>query len=167
MQSLKKLVTIAAPVVALTIFAAPARAQAAFAASHPTAAPARVRIDDAQQLATEGKFRAAEKAFRSLAREQRESGAYPAAALRGLANALYAQGETRRAAGALDELSTAAAEFGDPETQIVAMLDASLLYQQVGDKAEVASRIPRITTLLKSPVIGAATRDLVTARLEK
>jgi hypothetical protein len=68
-------------------------------------------------------------------------------------------------ARALDELALAAAEFGDPETQLRALFQATLFYEYLGDEPRVAERLPRIRELLTSPGISDETRRDIASRI--
>jgi len=122
-------------------------------------------LEDVQRLTDAGQFEAAGQAYKAIITQQFEAGVSPAAALRGLATVEFLQDNKFRAAAALDELASRAAEFGDPATQIGALLDAALLYQEMGRRSEVAQRAVRIRRLLQSPALPSAVRDDVRSRL--
>jgi hypothetical protein len=124
-----------------------------------------VVLDDAHRLVEQGQFAAAERTFRAVAVELRAVGKSPVAALRGLANVAYFRGNNRGAALALDELAAAASEYGDPEAQVNAVLDAALLYQELRDRPAVAARVVSLRRLLQSPALSASTRESINSRL--
>lgn len=122
-------------------------------------------IEEANRLIAAGQFEAAKRVLKCAVSDHILRGTYPASALRRLAHTEFLLGNNLRAAAALDELAGWAAEFGDPESQIRALLDAALLYQDVGRRAEVASRATRIRRLLQSPALAADVADEIRQRL--
>jgi hypothetical protein len=119
------------------------------------------------RLMTEGRFRDARRAYRTIVSQQRADGEYPMDALQGLARAAFALNDNRGTAAALDELAAAADKFGDPETRLRSLFDAALVYQGLGDRDQVADHLPEIRMLLKSPVIAEATRQDIGGRIPK
>jgi len=164
---------IGASIAAAALIAAPAGTAAAQpgsvsrAHSFPEAPPPRTaeRLEDAQRLMMEGRFRDARYVYRALANEQLAASEYPSEALRGLANVEFALNDTRATAEALDELADAASRFGDPETRVRSLFQAALLYQGLKYHDRVSDHIGEIRTLLKSPAIADSTRNDITARI--
>lgn len=161
-MSISRKLLIVAPALALALAASSAHALTApLARNDPPAGG----LHDADRLAAAGQFKAAEKAFRAVLNEQRAAGMYPVVALRGLATVAYLRGDIRGAARRLDELAATAAEFGDLETRVNALLDAALLYQELHDRPAVSHRVTSIGRLVQSPALSAQTRDAVTSRI--
>ena len=155
---------------AVTLIAALAAASSATAqtrafASTPVAATR--AVDDASKLFEEGRLKDAKKAYERAASDARAQGEYAKDAFAGLANVQFALEDIKGAARAFDELGERAATFGDPETEITAFFNAALLYSEAGDKRSAALRVPKLKTLLQSPVISEATRRMVVARIAK
>jgi len=150
------------PALMLAVAAAPAHAgvRLPFDGGRPG-----VVLDEAQRLVETGQFRAAERAFRAIAERMKAEGKSPTVALRGAATTAYLRGDDKAAAQALDDLAASAAEFGDPETQVNALLDAALLYQGQHDQRAVTQRVACIRRLLESPVLSEATRQGIASRI--
>jgi hypothetical protein len=135
---------------------------------NPTVAlRATVTLRDAQRLVEEGRYHDAARAFRDLIADQAAVGEYARDAMRGLAQAEFALGNTRATALALDDLAAAAKTFGDPETQLTSLFNAALLYQEAGDGEQVSSHLPQIRSLLQSPAIPEAVRADIGARVPR
>lgn len=115
-------------------------------------------LEEAQRLTEAGQLREAEKAYRSIVARQRIAGQYPAEALRGAATVAFMRGDLRGAARTLDELATTAAEFGDCNSQLDALLDAAYLYTDLRDRPAVSHRMARIQTLLDTADIRSELR---------
>ena len=86
----------------------------------------------ADSLFSAGQLEAARRTFKEIARAQTEIGANPAGALRRLANVELALDNTYAAATTLEDVAIAADRFDDPETQLGALVDAMLLYIDLG-----------------------------------
>ena len=122
-------------------------------------------LEAARQLSDIGQLEAARRTYQGAVNAHVARGTYPASALRGLAHTEFLLGHNLRAAAALDDLAGWASEFGDPESQIRALLDAALLYQDLGCRAEVAARTVRIHRLLQSPALPASVANEVRQRI--
>jgi hypothetical protein len=118
-------------------------------------------------LEAAGRIHAARWQFRKLIGEQRAAGQYPREALWHLANSYYFRDEELRAAFTLDELAEAAAEFGDPRTELRASFQAGIIYQRYNQPTHVAAKLERVRALLHSPVIDDATKQQVKEQLVK
>lgn len=68
----------------------------------------------------------------------------------------------QRAAELLDELAETA---GDPVTQVQALLEAAVLYQQMRSPLESQGRVDRLIPLLDSPYLPAEKRAALRARM--
>jgi hypothetical protein len=166
---------IAASISAAALMPAQARAQSNNSAAAVRNAAVRVSpaptvsaaLEDAMRLMTEGRFKDARRAYRTIVSQQRADGEYPIDALQGLARAAFALNDNRGTAAALDELAAAADKFGDPETRLRSLFDAALVYQGLGDRDQVVDHLPEIRMLLKSPVIAEATRSDIGGRIPK
>jgi hypothetical protein len=157
--------TAAATLFAALVSATPAMGQAAFTATRTVPV---VRIgDDASQLFEGGRLGEARAAYERTTRDARARQEYAKDAFTGLANVQFALDDLKGAARTLDELGVRAGEFGDPETEITAFLKSALLFAQAGDGRSAALRVPRLKTLLQSPVISDETRRFVANRIGK
>ena len=116
------------------------------------------RIDEAWGLTLQGRMTDARRILRDVVTEQERAGAYPAIALRTLANVEYGLGRPVIAAGILVELADAAVTASDPATELQALVDATILFGQEGRTAPARALRPRIKKLLNSPAIPEATR---------
>ncbi|HVZ48831.1 MAG TPA: hypothetical protein VG916_08615 [Gemmatimonadaceae bacterium] len=184
MSVAQKLVRAALASAAATTFvaAAPVHAQShAYAASTASTAavappaattpatrahPVSPAVDDARRLYEEGRWREARQAFDRAVDAAKAEGEYGRDALEGLAIVRYMLDDVRGAARSFDELGERAAAYGDPDTELTAFFKSALLYQEAGDRVSAAARVPRIKTLLKSPVISDATRRMVQDRID-
>lgn len=116
------------------------------------------RIDEASGLTLQGQMSEARRILREVITEQEQADAYPAVALRMLANVEFGLDRPIVAARILIDLADAAAEAGDPPTELQALVDASILFGQSGQTSMRRSLRPRISKLLNSPAIPEATR---------
>lgn len=116
------------------------------------------RIDEAWGLTLQGRMTDARRILRDVVTEQERAGAYPAIALRTLANVEYGLGRPVIAAGILVQLADAAVTASDPATELQALVDALILFGQEGRTASARALRPRIKKLLNSPAIPEATR---------
>jgi len=123
--------------------------------------------DDAGRLFEEGRLKEARAAYARAARDARTQQDYAKEAFTGLANVQFALDDLKGAAATLDELGVRAAAFGDPETEITAFFKSGLLYRQAGDAKRAALQVPRLRSLLQSPVISEETRRMVAGRIAK
>jgi len=171
----------ATAVLAITVVATPAAAHVGRAAVEgvgPTAAAGaatakveRPRADEADELAEAkrlaegGQIKAAIKVYKSVLGHQRDAGAYPKEALTELAYIAYGRGDEMGAAAYFDELTAAARTFGDPETQLTALVGAAMLYREAKQMVRVSDRVQQIRPLLKSPAISEKTRTQVSEML--
>jgi hypothetical protein len=112
-----------------------------------------------------GRVREAMRSFHSVAVEQRAAGDYPAEALRRLASLQFGLEQELEAAHTLDELASAAQEFGDPATQLQSLFDAAIIYQKLKMNDRVPERVRQINQLLKSPAIDQQLRSEIASRL--
>ena len=122
-------------------------------------------LAQAKRLAESGEIKAAIKRYKSVLDQQREVGDYPKAALTELAYIAYGRGDVLAAAGIFDELTAAARTFGDPETQLTALVSSAMLYREAKQMVKVSDRVQAIRPLLKSPAISEKTRTDVAAML--
>ncbi len=127
----------------------------------PDADHVRAVLARGDSLEAAGHIRAARWQFRKIIGEQRAAGQYPREALWHLANSYYYHDEELRAASTLDELAQAAAEFGDPHTELRASFQAGIIYQRYNQPMQVAAKVARVRALLHSPVIDDATKQQV------
>jgi len=123
------------------------------------------RIEDATRMVVEGRLLDAKDTLEAVIREQRRARAYPKVALRHLANVRLALDRPLAAASTLTDLAREARRVGDSETELLATVDAAVLYLQLGRRTRARELMPRIETLLRSPAVPAATRRLVTEQL--
>jgi hypothetical protein len=163
------IMTAAAVITTLAAASSPVLAQARAFKSTPAPAITRVTnpIDDARRLFEEGRWKEARSAYERATRDARVQGEYGREAFEGFANLQYAFDDVKGAARTFDELGERASAFGDPETELVAFFKSALLFQEAGDRVSAGTRVPRIKTLLKSPVISEATRKMVEERIAK
>ena len=158
--------TAAATLIAILAVASPALGQERAFRSTPAAATVSAS-DDAGRLFEEGKLKDARAAYLRATNEARANQEYAKAAFAGLANVQFVLGDIKGAARAFDELGERAAAFGDPETEINALFNSAVLFAEAGDAKSAAARVPRLKTLLQSPVISENTRRLVAERIAK
>jgi tetratricopeptide (TPR) repeat protein len=117
------------------------------------------RMREGVALAESGQYAAAHRLLKRVLREQRTAGIYPAQALRQLANVEFALDRPVDAAGRLVELAHAAKAAGDPQAELDALVDASILYGQLGMRDARRALVPEIQRLLDSPVIPLEKRQ--------
>jgi hypothetical protein len=137
--------------------------------------PVRVsaRLAVADSLVYSGKLHEAQVRYRELVEELRASGQYPRDALWHLATSyLYtnpsgevAAPDAGEVAGIMDELSAAAAKFGDPTTELNATFEAAALYQGMHMSVRAAQRLDRVKELLQSPAISDGAKRQVEGRI--
>lgn len=113
-----------------------------------------------------GDLPAAERAYAALADAQNRAGENPVDALRQLANVQFARNEYRAEVATLDEMAMAAGRFGDPETRVRSLLEATMLYKRLGDRVAAESHVAQITVLLRSAGISPDTRRIIKARIQ-
>lgn len=111
------------------------------------------RLREAVTLAESGRLADAQRLLKRVVREQKAVGIYPADALRRLANVEYALDRPMAAAQRLEELAWLASNVGDPQTELDALVDASILYSQHGLRERQRALAPSIQRLLESPMI--------------
>ncbi len=123
------------------------------------------RTVEADRLILAGQLQEATRILREVIRAQREAQSYPRAAMQRLAHAQYALDDVPQAARTLLTLADEARAVSDPVTEFDALVDASVLYQALGDPTYQAAIGTRIKQLLNSPAIPAETRERVTRTL--
>ncbi|MDH5234939.1 MAG: hypothetical protein OEW77_08245 [Gemmatimonadota bacterium] len=133
--------------------------------SEAEAAEIDARIEDAALLAQEGKLEEARKALKSVIADQQKVDAYANRSLRELAGVLLALDRPLEAAATLKQLAWQAAQADDPETELMASVDAAVTYAQFGKHARAGALIPRIRQLLDSPRIPEETRRMVASQI--
>lgn len=112
----------------------------------------------ADSLFAHGQLEIARRLLKEVVRSQEKVGVNPAATLRRLANIELAMDNTYAAATTLEDAAIAAERFDDPTTRLVALVDAMLLYVDLGRRDRQAELVKLIVPLLKSPAIPEATR---------
>ena len=117
-----------------------------------------VRIGEADFLAQTGRMADAERTLKDVVRIQRRAGAYPARALRQLANVQFGQDRAVDAANTLVELADAAKAASDPVVEFTALVDATVVYGQIAFRGRQRQIVPRIRQLLNSPAIPVEMR---------
>lgn len=122
------------------------------------AARVAARVAAADALSLEGRLAEAKRLLQLALIEQKRGGAYPAVTLRMLANVEFALDRPVAAAAVLRQLAFEAARVADPETELRALVDALVIYGQVGRRASQRELIGRIQFLLASPGISDSTR---------
>jgi len=122
-------------------------------------------VGEARRLAEEGRPKEALKAYTTIVENARITNDYPRESLEAIGHLKYGMDDLRGAAQAFEELGGQAEIFGDPETELTSRYRAALLYQETRDRRGVALQVARIKFLLKSPVVSAATRDAIAARI--
>jgi len=122
------------------------------------------RMDAAEALLTEGRWRDARRAYRQIADRQAEAGEFPGHALWQVAEIENAHGSVLRAARQLDRIARHAEQIGQPTMQVRALAEAVDLYRQVGRNDLALQRYTRVEALLTSPDVGDSARQMVTAR---
>jgi len=142
-----------------------AHAGVATAAPAPDSAHIAAALAAANEQLVHGRVREAMRAFHSVAAEQRAAGDYPLEALRRLASLQFGVEKELDAAHTLDELASAAQEFGDPATRLQALFDAAIIYQKLRVNDRMPERVRQISQLLKSPAIDAQLRAEISSRL--
>jgi hypothetical protein len=131
----------------------------------PDAARVSAMLAKGDSLEAAGSVNAARRQYQSLIDQQRAAGQYPLQALWHLANSYYFREDELRAAAALDDLAEAAAQFGDPATELRASFEAAIMYQRHRQPARVVEKVVRVRALLHSPVIDEATKKEIEKRL--
>lgn len=116
------------------------------------------RIERADAFITQGRLTEARSILRIVIEDQERGAAYPAKALRRLANVEFALDRPVVAAGVLVDLANAAAAVADPQTELQALVDAMIVFDQNGRRSQVRELRPRIRRLLDSPAISEETR---------
>lgn len=123
------------------------------------------RIEDAMREAQEGHPDLAKKTLLAVVGDQQRAGAYPRRALRHLANVHLMLDDPMGSASTLKTLAREAAKVDDDETEVVALVDASVLYVQVRQPARARDLMPRIRRLLASPRVTDETRRTIAGQL--
>lgn len=116
------------------------------------------RLREGVSLAEAGRLADARRLLKRVVRQQKAAGLYPADALRRLANVEYALDRPMAAAQRLEELAWIANNVGDPQTELDALVDASILYAQHGLRERQRALVPSIQRLLESPMIPVEKR---------
>ncbi len=119
----------------------------------------------ADALFESGRIKEARTLYRTLANEQSAEEQYAGAVLWRLAETYFAGDDARGAARALDAVAEAAGRFGDPALELKATFEAALVYQELKDRSAVALRLPRIKTLLQSPVVPQEQKQEIKGRM--
>ena len=144
-----------------------ATSQAATSASAYDAAAVRARIARADELSLSGHISAARREYSTVAELQRSHNVLPAEAMWKLAELHHSEGSTRRTAAVLHELAMDAEQFGDPQLQAKALLEATVLYNKarMNDKAIECAK--RLDLLMASPHVSNELRSEVQNRLRR
>jgi len=124
------------------------------------------RIEEADAFITQGRMTEARSILRGVIEDQGRGDAYPAKAMRRLANVEFALDRPVVAASVLVDLADIAAEVADPQTELQALVDAMVLYDQNGRRAQVRELRPRVRRLLDSPAISEETRRSLARTLD-
>lgn len=124
------------------------------------------RIAEADRAIVEGRFAEARVTLRAVIDAQVRGDAYPAPALRRLANVEFALDRPAMAAAVLEELATAANRVGDPQTELTALVDAMIIHAQEGRKQRALALRPRALQLLDSPAIPVDARRSLARHLD-
>lgn len=117
------------------------------------------RVAAADAMMLEGRLAEAKRAYQVAIDEQRRGGVYTAVTLRKLANVEYALDRPVAAAATLRQLAVEASRVADPETELRALVDAAVLYGQIGIRTPQRELLERIRFLLTSPGISDSTRQ--------
>jgi tetratricopeptide (TPR) repeat protein len=117
-------------------------------------------------LRSELRFADAAREYRRAAEIARREGHLPSGTTWMLANAYYNEGNLIDAAEALDQLAGEAAQVGDLVVQALAIFNAAWLNGKAGRKAETATRVARLESLLRSPYMPVAIRDHLSSWLK-
>lgn len=134
-------------------------------AGDPTAPTARALLDDAHALALSGRFHEARDLYARAARVQRADGTLPEEALWSLAQMYHGEGRIRRAAVTLKNLAWEAALAGKHVIQTRALLEATLLYGQLGDDQQVERGITKLGELRDYSMVPAELKEAIARRL--
>jgi hypothetical protein len=126
---------------------------------------ASAHLDSARRALAAGEFDVARRAFVIAAALERDAGRLPIEAAFGLAHVLYSQSYNREAAFTLDRLAQDAAKAGDAETEAKALMDATWLHVDAGQRASARACGERLRALLKEGRLSAETRKAVRARV--
>ncbi len=123
------------------------------------------RLARADSLVFAGNIRAARPLYRALIRSETDAGHYAQEALWHLAMAYHLADDPAGTVRTLDQLAFAAAQFGDPETELMASYEAARFYAAMRQPFVARDRLARVRCLMQSPVIPAAMKADYTARL--
>lgn len=142
-----------------TALAAPAAAQSAMAAE--TGNP---MLEQMRAAATAGDLAVARRLATRIVRDD-FCDAADVEALWLMAQIDNADGNVRRAAGALDLAAQKAAVYGDPGAQVQSLMEAATLYASARRFDLAAERVAQIRPLMASPHLSAELRAEAAARL--
>ena len=122
-------------------------------------------LEFAEMMFKSGQPVTARQYLREVVQRQKDGNAYPGAALRRLANVEYALGNQLAAVNALEELMASAARYGDVDARVGALVDATLLYDELGRSDRHAELVRQLQPLLSSPEVPVATNRQVAMML--
>ena len=131
----------------------------------PAVASARIARAD-ELYFVRSKAAAAVREYRAVAKMQREHDVLPTEAVWKLAEASHAsQRFPERTAAIFRELARDAERLGDPAVQAKALLEATVLYNSAGMKAEAHACAARLEQLMASPHVSNDLRSAVQTRI--
>jgi tetratricopeptide (TPR) repeat protein len=122
------------------------------------------RLERANQLYARGRITQARKEYLSVAKRLDAEHRFAKLALWRAAELYFVEGDSLRAARTLDQVAEKAAAFGDPITQAQALLEAGILYEQLGLDGRAADRRQRLDAVLTSPVLPDSVRVAINMR---
>ena len=128
-------------------------------------AAVQARVSRGDMLTGIQRFAEAQREYLRAAEIARQQGHLPSFTLWHLAGAYYYQGDPRRAADVMQQLSSEAAQWGDLSVQALALFNSAWLNGQGGRGQLAATQLAALTKLLRSPYMPTDLRDHLTAKL--
>jgi hypothetical protein len=120
----------------------------------------------AEALLVEHRRKEARWELEAALRTRRENRQYAGVELWELANFHVHSGRhSQTVVRLLDELTAEAARYGDLSRQASALIEATIIYTDLGRGPEAASRLAQLMPLLDSPYLPEATRQKIRSRL--
>ncbi len=129
------------------------------------ASEVRMRLDKAQQLCEQGRWKEARREYASVAKFQRTHKVLADEALWNLANLYHGDRQILRAAQTMDALADEAELYGNPVVQAKALIESAILYQSLQMSDEASARIERLQPLLASPFVSDEVRGAIQKRI--
>lgn len=144
---------------------APATATVPVCAPAASASVANPHLLNARAAIAKGDITTARREFRFATIVDRDEGCLPVESSNGLASLLFAQSQKSEAAEVMQELAEEAAKSGDINVEARALVSATWLRIEAGDRLAAKAGVRRLREIAKDSGLTSETRALLKERL--